>query len=115
MRRVRLTRAAGSDIKHILRSSEMDFGEEARGRYKALLGQAITDLAEDPARNGVKAIDDVRPGYFTYHSRWAKARIAGPSVRQPRHLLVFSIDGEGVVVVAAVIHERELPARHLGV
>ncbi len=93
----------------------MDFGEAPRGRYKALLNQAIADLADDPARNGVKAIDEVRPGYFIYHVRWAKASMAGPSVRQPRHSLVFSIDGEGVVVVAAVIHDRELPARHLGV
>ncbi len=113
MRRVRLTRLAADDIKNILRRSESEFGEVARGRYKALIDRAIQDLAEDPGRIGCKGIEDVRPGYFIYHIKWAKARLSGPSVRQPRHLLVCSIDGDAGIIVAAVVHERELLERHL--
>lgn len=113
MRRVRLTRAARNDIKRILRRSETEFGEVVRGRYKALLDQAISDLTADPDCHGVKSIDAVRNGYFIYHIKWAKRSISGPSIKRPRHLLVFWIDDDNVIVVAAVVHERELLKRHL--
>ncbi len=113
MRRVRLTRSARNDIKRILRRSETEFGEVVRGRYKALLDQAISDLAEDPDSHSIKSIDDVKSGYFIYHIKWAKRRISGTSIKRPRHLLVFWIDDDDVIVVAAVTHERELLVRHL--
>ena len=113
MKQVRLTRAARNDLKRILRRSETEFGQSIRARYKALLDHAISDLAVDSGRNGVKPIDDVRPGYFIYHIKWSKPAIAGPSVKRPRHLLVFSLDDDDFIVIAAVVHERELLARHL--
>ena len=113
MRRVRLSRAARNDIKRILRRSETEFGEVVRSRYKALLDQAICNLAEDPNHHRVKSIDDVRTGYFIYHIKWAKRSISGPSIKRPRHLLVFWIDDDNVIAVAAVVHERALLSRHL--
>jgi plasmid stabilization system protein ParE len=113
MRQVRLARGAVNDIRRILIHSEAEFGAATRVRYKALLDRAMRDLAEDPARLGVRPIPDVRTGYFVYHLRWSKARITGPAVGRPRHLLVFSVDAPGDAVLAAVVHERELLERHL--
>ena len=113
MRQVRLARGAVNDIRRILIHSEAEFGAVTRARYKALLDQAMRDLAEDPARFGVRPIPDVRPGYFVYHLKWSKPRAPGPAVGRPRHLLVFSVDAPGDVVLAAVVHERELLERHL--
>ncbi|MGI9335556.1 MAG: type II toxin-antitoxin system RelE/ParE family toxin [Gammaproteobacteria bacterium] len=111
---LRITRAARGDIKRILRRSETDFGEIIRNRYKALLNTAMADIAHDPQRQGVRAIDDVRPGYFVYHTRWSKRNVSGPSIKRLRHLLLFSRD-DTTITIAAVVHERELLSKHIAV
>jgi toxin ParE1/3/4 len=113
MNQVRLTQGALDDIRRILKRSEADFGTAARSRYKSLLDAALLDLAEDRGRIGVKPIADVRAGYFVYHLKWSKPRIEGPAVGRPQHLLVFSVDEAGHILVAAVVHEREMLERHL--
>ena len=92
MRTVRLAPGAIADIRRIFQRSNAEFGVDARTRYKALLEQALQDLGEDPRRVGVKAVPDVRPGYFVYHVKFSKPRATGRSVGHPRHLAVFSVD-----------------------
>lgn len=114
MTALRITRAARADIKRILRRSETDFGEIIRNRYKTLLNTAMADVAHDPQRHGVRAVDEVRLGYFVYHTQWSKPNVSGPSIKRPRHLLLFSRDYTAVTI-AAVVHERELLSKHLEV
>ena len=113
MRQVRVTDPARRDIANVLRRSHEDFGRDARVRYRRLLDRALSDLADDPARIGVRGIDDVRRGYFAYHLRSSTKGAPRPSVRQPRHLIVFYLDDSGNVIVARVFHERQMLARHL--
>ena len=113
MRRVRLTGPAQRDIFRALQRSFDDFGPQARDRYRHLLDQALVDLGEDPNRAGVRSIDDVREGYFTYHIKSSTDRASKPSVRQPRHLFAFYVDGAGDVIVARVFHDRQMLSRHL--
>ena len=113
MKRVRVTGPARRDVARALRRSGQDFGKQARERYRHLIDQALKDLEEDPTRIGVKAIDDIREGYFTYHLR-SSARSRRPSsVRRPRHLIAFYVDDSGDVIVARVFHERQMLAQHL--
>ncbi len=114
MRRVVITKLAASDIHRILRQSEADFGVAARSRYRKLLDRAIRDVAENPLHPGVRAIDDVRAGYRLYHLRYSRTAVAGLRVGRPRHLLAFYLPDDARLVVAAVLHERELIERHLG-
>jgi plasmid stabilization system protein ParE len=86
MRRVRLARGAIADIRHILRRSKDDFGPSANAPYKALIDQALRDLADDPERIGVRPIPDARTDYHVYHLEWSKRRMPGPSVGWPRVL-----------------------------
>ena len=113
MRRVVITKLAASDIQRILRRSEVEFGVAARSRYRELLDRAIRDVAEHPAHPGVRAIDDVRAGYRLYHLRYSRTAVAGLRVGRPRHLLAFYLPDDERLVVAAVVHERELIERHL--
>lgn len=113
MRRVRVTGPARRDIAKILRRSGANFGNEARNRYRRLIDQALQDLSGDAARTGVRSIDDIREGYFVYHLKWSRKGSAGPSVRQPRHLIAFSIDDSHAIIVARVFHERQMLARYL--
>ena len=113
MRTVRLVPGAIADIRRILRHSRAEFGADAEARYKALLERALQDLGEDPRRAGSRPIPDVRPGYFAYHVKYSRQRVTGRTVTRPRHLIVFSVDPSEAVVVAAVVHEREMLERHL--
>lgn len=63
MRCVVIAELAAGDIERILRRSETAFGAHARRRYRALIDHAIRDVADDPDRPGVRAIDGVRAGY----------------------------------------------------
>lgn len=115
MRRVRITGPAQRDIFSALQRSSDDFGPHARDRYRRLLDRALVDLGEDPNRVGVRSIDDVRAGYFTYHIRSSIERAPKPTVRQPRHLVAFYVDDAGDVIVARVFRERQMLSRHLAV
>jgi plasmid stabilization system protein ParE len=110
---VRLTPGAIADIRGILQRSKAEFGAGVGVRSKVLLNQALQNLEEDPRRVGVRPVPDVRPGYFVYHVRFSKPRVTGPTVGRPRHLVVFSVDASDAVLVAAVVHEREMLERHL--
>lgn len=113
MRTVRLAPGAIADIRRILQRSKAEFGAGAGARYKVLLDQALHDLGEDPRRAGVRPVPDVRPGYFVYHLKFSKPRVTSRTVGSPRHLVVFSLDPSDAVLVAAVVHEREMLDRHL--
>jgi len=113
VRTVRLAPGAIADIRRILQRSAPEFGPGEGSRYKVLLDQALQDLGEDPRRVGVRPVPDVRPGYFVYHVKFSKPRVTGGTVGRPRHLVVFSVDASDAVLVAAVVHEREMLERHL--
>jgi plasmid stabilization system protein ParE len=115
VRTVRLAPGAIADIRRILHRSKVEFGPGAGTRYKALLDQALQDLREDPCRLGVRPVPDIRPGYFVYHVKFSKPRVTGRTVGRPRHLVIFSVDSSEAVLVAAVVHEREMLERHLEV
>jgi plasmid stabilization system protein ParE len=110
---VRLAPGAIADIRRILQRSKAEFGTRAGARYKVLLDQALQDLGADPCRVGVRPVPDVRPGYFVYHVKFSKPKVTGRTVAHPRHLVVFSVDSSDAVLVAAVVHEREMLERHL--
>jgi toxin ParE1/3/4 len=52
MSQYRLSPTAERDIDAILEWSHVQFGEQGRLRYEALLAQAIKDVTEDPERAG---------------------------------------------------------------
>lgn len=97
----------------MLNRSLADFGAQAQARYRRLVAQAFDDLQADPARVGVRSIDEVRPDYAIYHLRSSLANAPKPSVRTPRHLIAFYVDARGDVVVARVFHERQVLTHHL--
>lgn len=112
MIRARLSGPAYRDIAEILRHSGQVFGQLAGQRYRRLIDQAIQDLEENPSRVGVQAIDEIRDGYMAYHLKWSR-NAAGSRVKQPRHLLAFYFDTPETILIARVLHERQMLNRHL--
>ena len=113
MRRVRVTGPARRDVTDILRRSRNEFGGAARERYRSLIELALQDLAEDPQRVGARPIDDIRAGYRLYHLGSSRPSRAHELPGQPRHIVVFRLDESGAVIIARVLHERQMLTRHL--
>src|SRR5579864_1307853 len=85
--------AAEQDIESILLWTQDEFGERARMRYEALLGQAIVDLAEKPDRAGSHARPEIGPlarTYHLWHSR-KRVKVSVGRVKKPRHFILFRV------------------------
>lgn len=102
--KVELTPDARADIARILVASAEDFGPRARDRYAALMAAALANLRKDPFRPGSAERAEIRPGLRTYHLRQARQQAAGPRVGRPRHLIVYAVSDETVVVLR-VLHD----------
>lgn len=104
---------ARRDIAAILKRSVSEFGHAASVRYKALLNQALRDIAADPLRPGAQARPDIMISEArTYHISLSRSRVPGVSVKEPRHLILYRLS-DGVIEVARVIHDSRDLARHL--
>jgi toxin ParE1/3/4 len=107
---VELTASARANIAGVLAASVEDFGARARERYAALIAAALVDLREDPFRRGSADRAEIRPGLRAYHLRHARDRAAGAELRvgRPRHLVVYAVADERVVVLGVLHDAMEL-------
>ncbi len=97
MIRVVLAAKAREDIAAALRHSRATFGPAARARYARLIEQALSDLADDPERAGVRSVTE---SLWTYHLRSSGRRgVRKERVGKPRHLIVFSRDAARLTIV----------------
>jgi toxin ParE1/3/4 len=103
-----LSSRANLDLSIVLAASDERFGPTVRARYRALLQQAIQDVADDPRRAGVKAIAG-RAGAWAYHTRHARPRTS-KRVGRPRHVIVFRIAGDRVIILRILHDAMDLPA-----
>jgi len=111
---VRLARTAQRDVKAILNWSRREFGEAAAARYKALIKQALRDIAADPERPGSTERPEVLiEGARTYHLWYSRGRVKGQGVRAPRHFLLYRRREERVIEVGRVLHDARDLAGHV--
>ena len=103
-----LSREAEADIQSILEFTLAQFGTKQFSAYRALLAQAFTTLAENPHRPGTKLRPQLGIGVKTFHlSQLAQRR------RSASHLIVYSIDKNGHVNIARILHDSMELARHM--
>ena len=113
MKRIEVTVPAALDIDAILEVSERDFGPGIANRYELLIATGIDALAVDSARPGVRQSVDTAPGVRWFHLR--SVRTLAPTaerIGRPRHILVFKIDGQTLVVLR-VLHDAMDLSAHL--
>ena len=109
MTRVLIAPEARADIAAALRHSRATFGPTARARYARLIDHALSDLADDPDRAGIRAVTE---SLSTYHLRSSGRRLPHPDrVARPRHLIVFRRDGERLTVVRLLDDRMDIPAQ----
>ena len=93
--------------------SKEKFGEAASTRYLALIKQAMRDIASDPVRPGSKERSEIMiEGARTYHLSLSRSRLIGPTVKEPRHFLLYRRRGE-FIEVARILHDALDFERHL--
>ena len=113
--RVVLSENARRDIVNVLRWSEGKFGEHAAARYRALLLQALRDIAENPERPGSSARPEIKPGIHAYHLRSSRDRVAAilGIIHSPRHFLLYRRRAENMIEVVRVLHDARDLRGHL--
>lgn len=83
-------------------------------RYKALIKQALLDVGSDPERPGSKERPEIMiEGARTYHLGFSRSRVSGPSVKTPRHFLLYRHLDERVIEVGRILHDSRDLQRHL--
>ncbi len=109
-----VTGPARRDIAAIVKRSLQEFGESAAVRYRALIGQALVDIAADPERPGSKGRPEMMiEGARTYHILLSRTRVRGARVKDPRHFLLYRRREDGAIEVARVLHDGRELRRHL--
>jgi toxin ParE1/3/4 len=98
----------------ILATSFSRFGAATRTRYRALIERALTDLREDPARPGVKAMPEVEAPTCAYYLRHSRERVpAGQRIARPRHVVIFRQPDSETVEIVRVLHDAMDLPHHL--
>ncbi len=83
-------------------------------RYLTLLEKSIAQLQLEPKRLGVKDLSGISRGLYGYHIRHSKGRAISDTgvVEKPRHLIIFRVKGDTLIVVR-VLHDSMELGRHL--
>ena len=103
--RIQLAKAAQEDIARILQWTVHAFGAPGLKRYEVLIQAALSDLATNPARVGVRTRDDIGHAICTYHMASSRKRTStGNQIAKPRHLIIFRVVGNAIQV-ARLLHD----------
>jgi toxin ParE1/3/4 len=103
---VRLSDTANTDFAQILAWTENQFGAAQAGAYEEIVRAAIRELAHGPNIRGVRARNEVAPGFMTLHL----ARHG----RRARHFLLFRVAHQQQrIEIARILHDSMDLKRHL--
>jgi toxin ParE1/3/4 len=111
--KIRLSVATQTDIQALLVRSALAFGDDARKRYERLIASALDLISEDTSRGSLR--NELRAGLRVFHLSLAKrqARRLGPTVKHPRHFVVYRQAAADIVEVVRVLHDAMDLEQHL--
>lgn len=105
--------AARDGLEDILEWTTSAFGNIGRRRYEALIQTALTELAANPSRTGIRQRSDIGKGICTYHLSSSRKRAStSTQVAKPRHLIFFRVNAN-VVQILRLLHDTMDFAQHL--
>jgi toxin ParE1/3/4 len=110
--RYRISHAAASDIVNILAWSQEQLGEQARRGYQKLIATAIRDIAADPTRPGSIERPELGGRVRSWHLRGSRGHTRAGIVRQPRHLLIYRVEDD-MVIIGRILHDAMELRRHI--
>jgi toxin ParE1/3/4 len=111
LRRLVITDPAKSDLRDIRDYTFGRYGLAGVQSYDALLKQALRDIRDEPYRPGSKDRSEIGDNIRSYHIAFSRHR-AGTRVKSARHLILYFLRQDDVVV-SRVLHDARDLARHL--
>ncbi|MBO1537186.1 type II toxin-antitoxin system RelE/ParE family toxin [Pseudomonas sp. OA65] len=115
MPQYRISNAARADIIDILKLSRMQFGDQARQRYQALILAALQAIAGTPYRIGNLERDELAPDLRSYHLIYSRQQAKHPhgTVKSPRHIVFYRVVNDDVIEVVRLLHDAMEVQLHL--
>jgi len=104
-RQLRFSSRAVQDIQDALDYTLTQFGEQKRGEYKALIRQALAEIAADPECHRAKRRPELHRDARTFH--------IGRVGKRARHFFVFRIAGDEFIDVGRLLHDVMELKRHI--
>lgn len=94
---VRLSAAAESDLRNIIRWTLKEFGDVQARKYSDLLSTAMIELARGPTIAGVRARSEIGKDIFTLH--------VARGGRRGRHFVLFRAECHHRIEVLRLLHD----------
>ena len=108
----RLTEAADTDIRDILRHTQRRFGPVQRRSYAVLIERAANMIGDQPERPGSRGRDELGPGVRSFH-----VELAGQRRGAAAHVLYYVVskleDRSDSVIILRLLYDRMDPTRHI--
>lgn len=102
--KLRLSKRAVQDIEGVLVYTQAQFGEQKYERYKALIRQALADIAADPYRLPARHRPEISADVRTFHM----ARRG----KKARQLFLYRVVQEEFVDIGRLLHDSMDIQRH---
>ncbi|MEQ8693888.1 MAG: type II toxin-antitoxin system RelE/ParE family toxin [Gammaproteobacteria bacterium] len=113
MARYRLSGPAKTDIGSILRTSETQYGHDARVRYRGLLTAAMRRIAAAPEGRATMDRSELLAGLRSLHIRHSRNESSEAPVGNPVHVIFYRAVEPDLIEIVRVLHDRMEPSRHM--
>ena len=104
-----ISNQASRDIDDIWEYGYEKFGLKVADDYDALIKHALSEIQENPHRQGVAQMPD-REGMYMYHLRYANQHV-DCSIKNPSHAVIYFLVNGQTIAVASI--SRLIRQRHI--
>jgi len=111
-RQLRQTKPSTKDIDEIWDYTSRTHSVEQADEYLRLLDQAFRDIEREPERPSSRPRLDLGNRIRSYHIALSKER-SGTGVKSPRHVVIYRVQDDDLIVVLRVLHDAMEPGYHL--
>lgn len=104
MLNIQISDLAKNDLRSIQKYTVESYDEEQSDRYINLIDRAFDDIAKEPKSVVARRIH--RPGQELYVRPLTASKRPGiTNVQTPRHVIVYTLEFEGIAYILRVLHD----------
>lgn len=111
-RLLKLSDEADTDLVFIWAYTAKTYDIDQAVRYTSLIQSALDDIEEDPERPTSRSHPEYGTLVRSYHIEYSKRR-SGTRVSNPRHLILYTLKYDGLILVLRILKDDMDPPRHI--